>query len=591
MSSPSNSPSHYSKKYKKKAWDSLISSGGTKTEQQLGDALGKKVPLTRASIKILVFLAKTLLILLVLGLLALSAKNTLFNKWNWTDGWKLVLIGIKDGGHKRAFVNLLILLFRSYFWFACLKSSFTVAHFVLDRLEKIVPAKLFYHFSILKHFIFSACFCSLLALTARGIFDVKKIEELDPSKTTVAGASSKEAALSVAKFFNNYFEKLSTDSFVIMSCDALAVARILILVQKIFLVEIAHTFEQRSTGDRKKRVQPVFLSIEELRAAYVSQKLSPKDLPEGESITLFYEKMVAASEEISEEIFAAVKSVSGTEADTLTKDDFLTILGEERTDLLFDFFEGSKTNELNLEQFKRGVQLVYQDKLNIENTLNDNDEIILRIDELMVLIWRCVILFSTLVSFQFRTLYSGIAGLGSAWAISKTIEDLAKDVSNSVILLFFYHPFDIGDVITVDKTQYTVKKIGFLITTCQEGNNSLVYIKNSKLANCIIQNFRRSTDQEESLTAFVHTTTPTALLDALESELNKFLYANAKDYYPTCSFGPINVINSQRTTFSISYMHRSNFQDRKVYGARCKRFNLELFEAMKRLGIEAAPPA
>lgn len=63
MSPSSYSHSQYSKKYKKKeAWDSLISSGGSKTEQDLQQTLGQKVSLTRASIKILIFVAKSLLI-------------------------------------------------------------------------------------------------------------------------------------------------------------------------------------------------------------------------------------------------------------------------------------------------------------------------------------------------------------------------------------------------------------------------------------------------------------------------------------------------------------------------------------------------
>ena len=196
--------------------------------------------------------------------------------------------------------------------------------------------------------------------------------------------------------------------------------------------------------------------------------------------------------------------------------------------------------------------------------------------------------FSTCIAFQFGIFYSGVVGLGSATFSFLAIKDISRDISKSIIFLFAYHPFDINDRIVVDGETYTVKKIGFLVTTVKGPKNATVYMKNSSLCDKVIRNLRRSGDQSESVTVVLEGTTSQEMLNRLEGEVNKFLLENTRDYYPKCSVSPLLVNSIEKLTYTFSYTHRSNFQNGSLRQERCKRFNFALFDAINQLGINMA---
>ena len=121
--------------------------------------------------------------------------------------------------------------------------------------------------------------------------------------------------------------------------------------------------------------------------------------------------------------------------------------------------------------------------------------------------------------------------------------------------------------------------------TMKGNQDAIVYFKNKTLSEALIQNNRRSEDQYESVSLCLLPSTEPEKLMKLEEYIDVFLNNNSKDYYPKCTFGAIKIMSTSDMRFTITYRHRSNFQNGAVHLDRCRKFNINLFNTIKYLQI------
>ena len=468
----------------------------------------------------------------------------------------------------------------------------TMGHFIAEAMHRESNDQTVMFFARIKPYLASAIGWVLVVFAYKVIFEasLEGYRNLQPSApVTPEGKKIEEHVTNSIQKIMHYFKTITFYDVAMMALSAWAIARWLVLFQKAFLFHIAFGFNKSSTKERADAIKEPFKVVEQLRQAYTPQRVTLEDFKYDH--VAYYEALMKNSDEIGEQIFASIKSTAEAhDAVELSREHFQSILSPTGIDALFSFIDSNNSNQLALVEFKRGIYFVYQERVNIERTLRDNEDIIGRLDELMILLTRCMMVFSTCIAFQFGIFYSGVVGLGSATFSFLAIKDISRDISKSIIFLFAYHPFDINDRIVVDGETYTVKKIGFLVTTVKGPKNATVYMKNSSLCDKVIRNLRRSGDQSESVTVVLEGTTSQEMLNRLEGEVNKFLLENTRDYYPKCSVSPLLVNSIEKLTYTFSYTHRSNFQNGSLRQERCKRFNFALFDAINQLGINMAKP-
>jgi len=71
---------------------------------------------------------------------------------------------------------------------------------------------------------------------------------------------------------------------------------------------------------------------------------------------------------------------------------------------------------------------------------------------------------------------------GLSWLIGGSLQE----VLISIIFLFIKHPFDVGDRINFNKTDYTVKEIRLLTSILLDSNGTLVQAPNTVLNTMVL---------------------------------------------------------------------------------------------------------
>lgn len=80
---------------------------------------------------------------------------------------------------------------------------------------------------------------------------------------------------------------------------------------------------------------------------------------------------------------------------------------------------------------------------------------------------------------------------GLSWLVgSSFVETLT-----SIIFLFVKHPYDVGDRVSVDKVDYTVKEIRLLSTIMLDGGGCLVQAPHSVLTTKVSQRFPKRVER------------------------------------------------------------------------------------------------
>lgn len=75
---------------------------------------------------------------------------------------------------------------------------------------------------------------------------------------------------------------------------------------------------------------------------------------------------------------------------------------------------------------------------------------------------------------------------GTLFAIGGTIKNLVE----SIMFLFFVHPFDVGDMLIIDGKKYIVREFGLMSTTLARTSGEEVFVSNAILATKVNKLFK-----------------------------------------------------------------------------------------------------
>lgn len=474
--------------------------------------------------------------------------------------------------------------------FAISRLLFTAIHMVIFFFYEGEGAEIKYSQS--KSFIASAFLWGALYSVSKYIFaDLQDLPQ-DAAATAETGALGMifEKWLSASTAINRLKVIFaSSHNLIQMTILAIFYCKCLIAVQKLVLFIVAYDFSSQTFKERIEKNGKNFKIFEKLLQNYNLAGSGKERKTAIVNPINYYEGFVKKAEETAETLFYEVVRAVGkmaSETVQLTVVDIEKILTHDEAETLMKATDVDGSGSISLAEFKNGFVSTYNEKLNLLKGERDGLEVVLALDDLLILLARCIMVFAVARAFGFTLVSSGIAGLGTGVFAILSIKETITDISRSFIFLFFVHPYDIGDSVLVDGKAYMVLKIGFLVTTFKGDQDAVVYAKNSSLNGAIIMNHRRSDDQYESVPLLLDPATTYDQLDALEDKMNEFLLQNPKQFHPKVSMGPVTVESKTAMKISVGYRHRSNFQDGGLYGKRCSIFNAALYEKLGEVGIK-----
>lgn len=153
-------------------------------------------------------------------------------------------------------------------------------------------------------------------------------------------------------------------------------------------------------------------------------------------------------------------------------------------------------DEIPQAEFIKSIDAVYAERRALVKILGESNDLVRRLDQIL----RAIAMAIALV------LLIPISGLGQALSVGISItplmvlltlafSDTIKSVVAAIVFIFSTHPFDIGDMVYINRSTMYVKQIRLLSTLFRRWDGVLVTYPNSLLSSLPISNVRRTGPQ------------------------------------------------------------------------------------------------
>ena len=257
---------------------------------------------------------------------------------------------------------------------------------------------------------------------------------------------------------------------------------------------------------------------------------------------------------------------------------------------LFGILDVAQNGDLIKEEFVSAVQAVYDEQETLSKLLEDHDDIISKIDEIML-----IGVYS--IDFALCLTFLGIPGLemfttvlGLMVAFGFFFKDALTKAFDSLVLVLITHPYDLGDRVEIHGKYMYVESVGLWTTTFIGPGGLKTIMTNASLADEKIANFRRSPAENEIFTFLVRPETVNEeSVRTLREDCVQFFKQHKREFLPSWHLETYDQIDSERFKLIIKIFHRHNFQNEEAKNDRSQKFALFFKDALIRNGFLFSP--
>ncbi|KAL3894540.1 MAG: hypothetical protein SGCHY_005216, partial [Lobulomycetales sp.] len=126
----------------------------------------------------------------------------------------------------------------------------------------------------------------------------------------------------------------------------------------------------------------------------------------------------------------------------------------------FRIFDGDGNGDITRVEFRQGILEIYNDCDSLEASVLQSNQAIAKLDSLLKVFVYAIIIFVALGTFEIDT-SAFLALTVTLWAGTLfAIGGVVKNLVESIIFLFFTHPFDVADRVCIDGEVMNVKSFG-----------------------------------------------------------------------------------------------------------------------------------
>ncbi|KAJ7783196.1 Mechanosensitive ion channel-domain-containing protein [Mycena metata] len=254
-------------------------------------------------------------------------------------------------------------------------------------------------------------------------------------------------------------------------------------------------------------------------------------------------------------------------------------------DSVFALFDADSNGDATRDEVEMAVMEMHREQLSIEHSMQDLDSAVGRLDNIFMSLYVviAILIIAVALEAQLATLVTsaGTLVLGLSWLIGGTL----SEVLTSIIFLFIKHPFDVGDRIRVENTNYTVKEIRLLSTIFLDSNGVSVQAPNTVLNTQFIQNIRRSPQMSESFSFDVAYSTTFEEVELLRQKMLTFVTTERRDFQPAFDVVVLDFPDQTKMTLQADIKYKSNGQQSALKAKRRNKWLCALKSALAELGI------
>ncbi|KAF9820412.1 hypothetical protein IEO21_01421 [Rhodonia placenta] len=273
-------------------------------------------------------------------------------------------------------------------------------------------------------------------------------------------------------------------------------------------------------------------------------------------------------------------------ANALTVDDIMPFFPTpEDAEAAFVLFDKDMNGDVTRDEIEIACMEVHREQLSIEHSMRDLDSAVGRLDNIFMTIYFFVVLliFAVALEAQLLTLVTsaGTFVLGLSWLIGTSL----GEVLTSIIFLFVKHPYDVGDRLSIDQLDYTVKEIRLLSTVFLDSNACSVQAPHSLLNTKFIQNMRRSPQMSETFTFDVNFGTTFEQIEQLRELMLTFLKMERRDFQPIFDVSILDIPAQEKMMLTADIRYKGNWQQGTLKTTRRNKWISALKTAMQKAKV------
>ncbi|KAF9203733.1 hypothetical protein BGZ49_006114 [Haplosporangium sp. Z 27] len=271
--------------------------------------------------------------------------------------------------------------------------------------------------------------------------------------------------------------------------------------------------------------------------------------------------------------------------DDLVLEDFYPYFDtEEEARAAFTIFDKDGNGDISKSEMKEKIFYVYKERKDLHTSLRDLSQAVGKLNviflTIMFIIWLLIVL-----SIFGKDVVKNMLSIGSFLvALSFVFGNSLKILFENIVFLFITHPYDSGDLVSIDGNDMYVREVGLNSTTFVTWDGKRMYYPNSLISQRPIYNVRRSPNMTDKIVLNVDCYTTQAQIFELRARMRDYLLKESKEFQPGLEIQIQQM--DVKLTISMCIEHKGNWQDSGRRWARRTAFNYALKEAVEDIGIQ-----
>ncbi|KAG0052691.1 hypothetical protein BGZ83_002210 [Gryganskiella cystojenkinii] len=257
---------------------------------------------------------------------------------------------------------------------------------------------------------------------------------------------------------------------------------------------------------------------------------------------------------------------------------------EEDAQAAFTIFDKDGNGDISKSEMKEKIFYVYKERKDLHTSLRDLSQAVGKLDVIFLTIVAVIWLLIVLSIFG-KDVVKNMLSIGSFLvALSFVFGNSLKILFENIVFLFITHPYDSGDLVSIDGNDMYVREVGLNSTTFVTWDGKRMYYPNNLISTKPIHNVRRSPNMTDKIVLNVDCYTTQAQIFELRARMRDYLIKESKEFLPDLEI-QIQEMDI-KLKISMCIEHKGNWQDSGRRWARRTAFNYALKEAVEDIGIK-----
>ncbi|KAF9538316.1 hypothetical protein EC957_006936 [Mortierella hygrophila] len=250
----------------------------------------------------------------------------------------------------------------------------------------------------------------------------------------------------------------------------------------------------------------------------------------------------------------------------------------------FTIFDKDGNGDISKSEMKEKIFYVYKERKDLHTSLRDLSQAVGKLNAIFLtivaIIWLLIIL-----SIFGKDIVKNMLSIGSFLvALSFVFGNSVKTLFENIVFLFITHPYDSGDLVSIEGSDMYVREVGLNSTTFVTWDGKRMYYPNNLISQKPIHNVRRSPNMTDKIVLNIDCYTPQSKIFELRARMRDYLIRESKDFLPDLEI-QIQEMDA-KLKISMCIEHKGNWQDSGRRWARRTAFNYALKEAVEEIGIQ-----